>query len=49
MVRLEWGEAGRRALVAAGFAVEWHTYPMPHSVVWEEIEAVSAFISRVLA
>ena len=48
MVRLEWGEAGRRALVAAGFAVEWHTYPMPHSVVWEEIEAVSAFISRVL-
>ena len=49
MVRLEWGEAGRRALVAAGFGVEWHTYPMPHSVVWEEIEAVSAFISRVLA
>jgi phospholipase/carboxylesterase len=49
MVRLEWGEAGRRALVAAGFGVEWPTYPMPHSVVWEEIEAVSAFISRVLA
>jgi len=48
MVRLEWGEAGRRALVAAGYGVEWHTYPMPHSVVWEEIEAVSAFISRVL-
>ena len=49
MVRLEWGEAGRRALVAAGFGVEWHTYPMPHSVVWEEIEAVSAFLARVLA
>ena len=48
MVRLEWGEAGRRALVAAGYSVEWHTYPMPHSVVWEEIEAVSAFLARVL-
>ncbi|MET0682418.1 MAG: alpha/beta fold hydrolase [Casimicrobiaceae bacterium] len=48
MVRLEWGEAGRRALVAAGYSVEWHTYPMPHSVVWEEIEAVSAFLMRVL-
>ena len=49
MVRLEWGEAGRRVLVAAGYHVEWHTYPMPHSVVWEEIEAVSAFLTRVLA
>jgi phospholipase/carboxylesterase len=49
MIRLEWGEAGHRALVAAGYPVEWHTYPMPHSVVWEEIEAVSAFLARVLA
>jgi phospholipase/carboxylesterase len=49
MVRLEWGEAGHRALVTAGYRVEWHTYPMPHSVVWEEIEAVSAFLARVLA
>jgi phospholipase/carboxylesterase len=49
MVRPEWGEAGRKALTAAGFSVEWHTYPMPHSVVWEEIEAVSAFLARVLA
>ena len=49
MVRVDWGDAGRRALVAAGYPVEWHTYPMPHSVVWEEIEAVSAFLARVLA
>ena len=49
MVRLEWGEAGRGALVTAGYRVEWHTYAMPHSVVWEEIEAVSAFLARVLA
>jgi phospholipase/carboxylesterase len=49
VIRPEWGEASRRALVAAGYAVEWHTYPMQHSVVWEEIEAVRAFLTRVLA
>ncbi len=49
MIRLEWGEASRRVLEAAGYHVEWHTYPMPHSVVWEEIEAISAFLARVLA
>jgi len=49
MVRPEWGEAGRRALQAAGYGVEWHTYPMPHSVVMEEIDAVSEFLARVLA
>jgi phospholipase/carboxylesterase len=49
VVRLEWGDASRRALVAAGYAVEWHTYGMPHSVVWDEIEAISAFLARVLA
>ena len=43
---------GRRrshGAVAAGYAVEWHTYPMPHSVVWEEIEAIGAFLARTLA
>ena len=49
MVRLEWGEVSRRALVANGYPVEWHTYPMPHSVVREEITAISAFLARVLA
>jgi phospholipase/carboxylesterase len=49
MIPVALGEASRRALEAAGYAVEWHTYPMPHSVVWEEIEAVSAFLARVLA
>jgi phospholipase/carboxylesterase len=45
--RMGRGRAAR--LVAAGYSVEWHTYPMPHSVVLEEIEAVRAFIARVLA
>ncbi len=49
VVRLEWGDASRKALAAAGYAVEWHTYGMPHSVVREEIDAISAFLARVLA
>jgi len=49
VVRPEWGDASRRALEAAGYAVEWHTYAMPHSVVWEEIAAIAAFLGRVLA
>jgi len=49
MIRLEWGEASRRALVAAGYSVEWHTYPMQHSVVMEEIDAIKAFLVKVLA
>jgi phospholipase/carboxylesterase len=48
VVRPEWGEASRRALVAAGYDVAWHTYPMPHAVVWEEIEAIAGFLGRVL-
>jgi phospholipase/carboxylesterase len=48
MIRIDWGEASRRALVAAGYAVEWHTYPMPHSVVWEEVEAIRVFLTRAL-
>ncbi|MEP7182099.1 MAG: alpha/beta fold hydrolase, partial [Betaproteobacteria bacterium] len=48
-VRPEWGDASRRALVAAGYPVEWQTYAMPHAVVWDEIAAIAAFLGRVLA
>jgi phospholipase/carboxylesterase len=49
MIRLDWGDASRKALVAAGYNVEWHTYPMQHSVVMEEIDAIKAFLVKVLA
>ena len=39
----------RDALVAAGHPVEWHTYPMAHSVCMEEIDDLGAFLRRVLA
>ena len=49
VVQFRWGLASRDALVAAGYAVEWHTYVMPHSAVPEEIDAIGRFLVRVLA
>ncbi len=49
VVRLQWGEASRDLLEAAGYSVEWHTYPMPHSVCLEEVEAIGAWLRHVLA
>ncbi len=31
-----------------GYKIEWHEYGMPHSVCAEEIEAIGAFLKRVL-
>ncbi len=43
------GTASRDQLQQLGLQVEWHDYPMPHSVCGEEVEAVAAFLKRVLA
>src|SRR5439155_18412138 len=37
VVRFQWGEASKRLLEAAGYEIEWHTYPMEHSVCFEEV------------
>jgi phospholipase/carboxylesterase len=39
----------RDALVAMGHAVEWHEYPMPHSVCEAEIADLNRWLLRVLA
>ena len=41
--------ASRDALKALGHPVEWHEYPMPHSVCLQEIEDISRWLQRVLA
>ncbi|MET3460127.1 alpha/beta hydrolase [Variovorax atrisoli] len=38
----------REALSALGYAVEWHEYPMAHSVCMEEIADLNRFLLRVL-
>jgi phospholipase/carboxylesterase len=42
------GERSRNWLQERGYTVEWHSYPMPHSVCWEEIVAIRDWLLRVL-
>jgi len=48
VIPLAAAEASRDALKALGYDVEWHTYPMPHSVCMEEIQDMNAWLNRVL-
>jgi phospholipase/carboxylesterase len=48
VVRFEWGDASRRALVSNGYRVDWHTYRMEHSVCLEEIEAIGKWLVETL-
>jgi phospholipase/carboxylesterase len=43
------GEASREALQALGYGVEWHSYPMGHSVCMEEVADLNAWLLKVLA
>ncbi|MDP3653024.1 MAG: dienelactone hydrolase family protein [Rhodoferax sp.] len=42
------GEESRDALAAMGHPVQWHTYPMQHSVHPREVADISAFLKQVL-
>lgn len=49
IVVMERGKASRDALQAQGYAVEWHDYPMAHSVCMEEIGDLNRWLLKVLA
>jgi phospholipase/carboxylesterase len=46
---LRLGEEARDFALAHRCPVEWHTYPMPHSVCIEEIEALRDWLAKQLA
>lgn len=48
IIPLKTASASRTFLEGFGYGVEWHEYPMPHSVCNEEIAAIRDFILRVL-
>jgi phospholipase/carboxylesterase len=48
IIPLARGEQSRRILERLGYQVQWHVYPMPHSVCPEEIAHISAFLRSVL-
>ena len=49
VVTLARGTAGRDLLRGLGQPLEWHEYPMEHSVCMEEIQALQAWLLQVLA
>ncbi|QHI96625.1 alpha/beta fold hydrolase [Xylophilus rhododendri] len=49
VVPLARAEASRDALNALGYPVEWHTYPMEHTVCPPEVRDFEAWLRRVLA
>ena len=49
VVPLARGAAGRDLLQGLGQPVEWHDYPMEHSVCMEEVQALNRWLLRVLA
>jgi phospholipase/carboxylesterase len=49
MIPVQRGRATRDALLALGYPVEWHEYPMQHSVCLEEVADLNAWLLRVLA
>jgi phospholipase/carboxylesterase len=48
VIPLAMAAASRERLTAEGYSVQWHEYPMQHSVCLEEIAAISAWLGQVL-
>lgn len=49
MIALPRASASRDELLALGYTVEWHEYPMEHTVCLPEIADLNGFLRRVLA
>ena len=47
IVALSLAESSAAALRSHGYEVEWHTWPMPHSVCAEEVQAAAEFLTRI--
>ena len=48
IIPLSFAEQSRDQLMALGHEVEWHQYPMPHSVCWDEIQAIAGWLRERL-
>lgn len=48
VIPLQAALSSRERLQSLGYGVEWHEYAMPHSVCPEEVEAIAAWLEKVL-
>ena len=49
MIPMQYGRFAADALVAAGFDVDWHDYPMAHAVCPQEIDDIRSWLLGVLS
>ena len=48
VINIELARRSRALLAEQGYRMEWHEYPMPHSVCLEEIGEISRWLQQVL-
>ncbi len=48
VVPFNFARSSRKRLHQAGYDVEWHEYPMAHSVIPEELQHIKVFLERVI-
>jgi phospholipase/carboxylesterase len=48
IIAFERAQHSREQLEAMGYPVEWHEYPMPHSLCAEEVAHIGAWLRKVL-
>lgn len=39
-------EASRDAMTSLGYDIEWHSYPMAHTLIFDEVRAIAEWIQR---
>lgn len=49
IIPISFAEASRDYLIKLGYRPEWHSYPMPHGVLPEEIDDIGWWLRKVLA
>ncbi|MYN14106.1 carboxylesterase [Pusillimonas sp. TS35] len=49
VIVLSRAQASHEQLVSLGYPVQWHTYPMPHSLCLDEVNDIAAYLRKALA
>jgi phospholipase/carboxylesterase len=48
VVKYDWGVTSKDKLVSNAYQLEWHTFPIAHEACPEELQALSAFLKKIL-
>lgn len=48
IIPLDRAQASRQHLERLGYRIDWHEYPMPHSVCAAEVADIAAFLTRLI-